>query len=169
MSAVVNLNFAIGEPDGRAVWPTSDKEEAEEQPSHDLSAETGLKNESDEEYVDVHHVVHYRSSQPGHSRVGNMGPGTQHDDVWRASSRCSHDGTPLENPTGLNIGDAIEAVANANKALEPVSNDPIIAPLSVELHDILNDLSRRRYGAWTPNLTPLVSATPLPTLIISSP
>ena len=70
---------------------------------------------------------------------------------------------------GVNIGDAIDALASANKALEPVSGDPAITPLSVELHDILNDLFGRRYGPWTPNPIPLVSATPLPTLIISGP
>ena len=70
---------------------------------------------------------------------------------------------------GVNIGDAIDALAGANKALEPMSGDPTITPLAAELHDILNDLSARRYGPWTPNPTPLVSATPLPTLIISGP
>ena len=69
----------------------------------------------------------------------------------------------------INIGDAIDALASANQALEPVSDNPIIMPLSVELHDILDDLSGRRYGPWTQNPTPLVSVTPLPTLIISEP
>jgi hypothetical protein len=204
MSAVVNLNFAIGEPNGRAAWLLSDKEEAKEQPSHDPSAETSLENESDEEYVDEEDYW-----EPRHIRVPRsimwaiialLSLGAAVLAIWglahstmtygvppvdaATTARLSKIRTELEtagapatamhylaiaSQPGLNIGDAIDAVANANKALEPVSNDPIIAPLSVELHDILNDLSRRRYGAWTPNLTPLVNVTPLTTLIISSP
>jgi len=61
---------------------------------------------------------------------------------------------------GINIGDAIDALASANKALEPVSGDPTITPLSAELHDILNDLSGHRYGRQ-------MSASPSPLLTLS--
>jgi hypothetical protein len=204
MSTVVNLNFAIGEPNGRAVWPTSDKEEAEEQPSQDIAAGTGLENESDEDYVDEEGYW-----EPRHIRVPQsimwaiialLSLGAAALAIWglahstmtygvppvdaATTARLSKIRTELEaagapaaamrylaiaTQPGLNIGDAIDALASANKALEPVSNDPIIVPLSTELHGILNDLSGRRYGPWTPNPTPLVSATPLPTLVISGP
>ena len=65
---------------------------------------------------------------------------------------------------GLNIGDAIDALASANKALEPMRDNPAIAPLWVELHDLLNDLSGRRYGGQAS-----ASSTPLPTLPIPTP
>jgi len=65
---------------------------------------------------------------------------------------------------GVNIGDAIDALAGANKALELMSSNPTIAPLAAELHDILDDLSARRYGGQIS-----ASPTPLPTLSIPTP
>jgi len=65
---------------------------------------------------------------------------------------------------GVNIGDAIDALADANKALELTSSNPTIAPLAAELHDILDDLSARRYGGQIS-----ASPTPLPTLSIPTP
>ncbi len=66
--------------------------------------------------------------------------------------------------SGVNIGDAIDALADANNALEPTSSDPTITPLSAELHDILDDLSARRYGGQIS-----ASPIPLPTLSVPAP
>jgi len=205
MSTVVNLNFvSMREPTGRAVWPMSDNGVAQEQPSQDLSAETGPENESEEEYVDEEdyweprHIRVPRSIMWGIIALLSLSAaalaiwGLAHSTMTygvppvdaATTARLSKIRTELEaagapaaalrylaiaTQPGINVGDAIDALASANKALEPVSDDPIIMPLSIELHDILNDLSGRRYGPWTPNPTPLVSATPLPTLIISGP
>ena len=205
MSAVVNFNFAsIGEPNGRPAWPMSDNGVAQEQPSQDFAAETGLEDESEEEYVDEEnhweprHIRVPRSIMWGIIAILSLGVaalaiwGLAHSTMTygvppvdaATTARLSKIRTELEaagapaaalrylaiaTQPGINVGDAIDTLASANKALEPVSDAPIIMPLSIELHDVLNDLSGRRYGPWTPNPTPLVSATPLPTLIISEP
>jgi hypothetical protein len=62
---------------------------------------------------------------------------------------------------GVNIGDAIDALAGANKALGLMSSNPTIAPLAAELHDISNNLSARRYGGQ-------ISASPTPLSILST-
>jgi hypothetical protein len=62
---------------------------------------------------------------------------------------------------GVNIGDAIDALAGANKALGLMSSNPTIAPLAAELHDFSNNLSARRYGGQ-------ISASPTPLSILST-
>jgi hypothetical protein len=62
---------------------------------------------------------------------------------------------------GVNIGDAIDALAGATKALGLMSSNPTIAPLAAELHDISNNLSARRYGGQ-------ISASPTPLSILST-
>ena len=59
---------------------------------------------------------------------------------------------------GINIGDAIEALVEADKALQPASDNPAIATARHNLRAILSDLSNRRYGYVE------ASKTPLPTL-----
>ena len=196
MSAAVNPNFVfIGEPTGGAVWPASDNGVAQEQPSQDLPAETGLENESEEEYVEEEnyweprHIRVPRSIMWGIIALLSLGAvalaiwGLAHSTMTygvgpvdaATTARLSQIRTELEaagapaaalrylaiaTRPGINIGDAIDALASANKALEPVNGDPIITPLSAELHDILNDLSGRRYGRQ-------MSASPSPLLTLS--
>jgi hypothetical protein len=59
---------------------------------------------------------------------------------------------------GINIGDAIEALVEADKALQPASDNPAVAAARQNLRTILNDLSHSRYGYYE------ASSTPLPTL-----
>jgi hypothetical protein len=69
---------------------------------------------------------------------------------------------------GVNIGDALEALANADKALEPMSQSAVIASARQELRGVLSRLRGEQYW-WlsTPMSSP--NATPLPTLIIAAP
>jgi len=67
---------------------------------------------------------------------------------------------------GVNIGDAIEALADADRDLEPFVGNPAVVSIRTELRGILDELSAIRYGAA---LTPSVSATPLPTLTFPTP
>ncbi len=67
---------------------------------------------------------------------------------------------------GVNIGDAIEALVSADKALAPLNDDPAIASARQDLRVILSDLQGKRFGAPA---MPLVSPTPLPTIDISIP
>jgi hypothetical protein len=62
---------------------------------------------------------------------------------------------------GVNIGDAIEALANADEALEPASGKTAIASAQAELRVILQDLTSKRYGSSVPITTPLPTL-PLP-------
>jgi hypothetical protein len=64
---------------------------------------------------------------------------------------------------GVNIGDAIEALVEADKALQPANDNPAIRAAQQNLRAILRDLSNRRYG-YSPILTPFMSRIPLPTL-----
>jgi hypothetical protein len=59
---------------------------------------------------------------------------------------------------GINIGDAIEALVETDKALQLASDNPVIAAAQHNLRAILNDLHNRRYGYSA------ASRTPLPTL-----
>jgi hypothetical protein len=63
---------------------------------------------------------------------------------------------------GINIGDAIEALVDADKALESMSDNSTAASARQEIHAILNDLSARRYGGMEP--TPSMNVPPLPTV-----
>ena len=69
---------------------------------------------------------------------------------------------------GVNIGDALEALVDADKALEPVSQSAMIASARQELRGVLSGLRSTQYW-WV--LTPAspLNGTPLPTLIIPSP
>jgi hypothetical protein len=69
---------------------------------------------------------------------------------------------------GLNVGDAIEALVLADKALEPVSDQAAIASARLELRAILSDLQARRYGPVGPSAT-LPPWTPLPSLAFPTP
>lgn len=64
---------------------------------------------------------------------------------------------------GVNIGDAIEALASAEKALGPASGKIEIASAQAELRVILQDLKNRRYGDSG------LATTPLPTLPLTAP
>jgi hypothetical protein len=68
---------------------------------------------------------------------------------------------------GINVGDAIEALVLADKALEPVSDNAVIASAKLELLAILNELNIKRYGTSPTGTLP--SWTPLPTLAIPTP
>jgi hypothetical protein len=65
---------------------------------------------------------------------------------------------------GINIGDAIEALADTDKSLEPMSDNSTVASAQQEIRTIRDDLiSRRyRYGETRPSTV----ITPLPTLAI---
>jgi hypothetical protein len=66
---------------------------------------------------------------------------------------------------GINIGDAAEALADANRDLEPYLGNPVVAAAQAELHGILNDLNSRRYGiSWPPT-----TETPRPTFALPIP
>lgn len=67
-----------------------------------------------------------------------------------------------------NIGDAIEALVNADQALAAVSGNSDIASARQELRIILGELQIKRYGnpALLPTETPIVTPMPLPTLDI---
>ena len=69
---------------------------------------------------------------------------------------------------GVNIGDALEALVRADKALEPTSQNAMIASARQELRAVLNGLRSKQYW-WV--LTPAspLNATPLPTLVIPEP
>ncbi len=60
-----------------------------------------------------------------------------------------------------NIGDAIEALVNADQALESASDNPSIAEARQELRIILSELESKRYSYDDAPSTPW---TPLPTL-----
>ncbi len=65
---------------------------------------------------------------------------------------------------GVNSGDASEALVEADKALEPVSQDAVIASIRAELRAIQQDLVRNRYvGAFG------TTWTPLPTVPVTAP
>jgi hypothetical protein len=66
---------------------------------------------------------------------------------------------------GLNIGDAIEALVSADKALDSASGDAAIAAAQRDLRAILQDLQMKRYGSNL-SVTPAAGPTPLPTLVI---
>lgn len=57
---------------------------------------------------------------------------------------------------GVNIGDALEALANAEEALEPMSGNAAIASAQAELLAIHQELIGKRYGGSSgPTMTPL--------------
>ena len=59
---------------------------------------------------------------------------------------------------GVNIGDAIEALADTEKALEPMSNNAVIASALAELRTIRQDMRNRYYGGYSgPTPTPLAT------------
>jgi hypothetical protein len=66
---------------------------------------------------------------------------------------------------GVYTDDALEALLEADKALEPLAGDPSITPVRRELRAIVDELGNKRYGY--PLGTPLATWTPLPTLVIS--
>ena len=73
---------------------------------------------------------------------------------------------------GVNIGDAIEALTNAEKALEPASGKIEIASARAELHVILQDLynkSYRGYWGYGGSGGSRLTTTPLPTLPLTAP
>jgi len=199
MSAVVNPNFVLGEPTGRAVRATPDNGSAREQLAQDFPAETDLENEPEEEesveenYWEPRHIHVPRSIMWAVIALLSLGAaalamwGLVHSTMTYGvgpvdavtMARLSQIRTELEAAgapaaalryldiaaqPGVNIGDAIDALAGANKALELMSSNPTIAPLAAELHDILDDLSARRYGGQIS-----ASPTPPPTLSIPTP
>ncbi len=68
---------------------------------------------------------------------------------------------------GINIGDAIEALVDADRDLETWSKIPAVAAARAELRSILARLDGRRYGTRYEG-TP-AALTPLPTLILPGP
>lgn len=65
---------------------------------------------------------------------------------------------------GVNIGDATEALVEADQALEPMSGNAVIASARAELRIIKQDLGDRRYrGVSGP------TETPLPTVPVTAP
>jgi len=71
---------------------------------------------------------------------------------------------------GINIGDAIEALVDADKDLDKLSSNPVVASARGELRGILSSLSTGRYGGYVyPSPTPLITGTPLPTLAFPTP
>ncbi len=70
---------------------------------------------------------------------------------------------------GINIGDAIEALADADKDLDRLSANPAVASALGELRHILNDLECRRYGGQCIVATPSFTATPGPPLEFPAP
>jgi len=65
---------------------------------------------------------------------------------------------------GVNSGDASEALVEADKALEPMGHDAVIASARAELRAIQQDLVRNRYGG-----VPGPTWTPLPTVPVTAP
>jgi len=65
---------------------------------------------------------------------------------------------------GVNIGDAIEALVEADQALEPMSGNAVIASARAELRIIQQDLEDRRYGGVSGP-----TETPLPTVPVMAP
>ena len=61
---------------------------------------------------------------------------------------------------GINIGDAIEALVDADRDLEAWSKIPAVASARAELRSTLDQLSGKRYGGT------FVTLTPLPTLAL---
>ena len=64
---------------------------------------------------------------------------------------------------GINIGDAIEALVDADRDLEAWSKNPAVASARAELRSTLYQLSRKRYGGTEGTS---VMLTPLPTLTL---
>ena len=69
---------------------------------------------------------------------------------------------------GVNIGDALEALVSADKALEPMSQNAMIASARQELRGVLSGLWSEQYWWLLTPASPL-NATPLPTLVIPEP
>jgi hypothetical protein len=69
---------------------------------------------------------------------------------------------------GVNIGDALEALVSADKALEPMSQNAMIASARQELRGVLSGLRNKQYWWLLTPASPL-NATPLPTLVIPEP
>jgi hypothetical protein len=75
----------------------------------------------------------------------------------------------IASQPGVNIGDATEALANAEKALEPASGKREIASALAELRVILRDLNLGRYGGYGGSGGSGLTTTPLPTLLLTAP
>jgi hypothetical protein len=74
----------------------------------------------------------------------------------------------IASQPGVNIGDALEALVDADKALEPMSQNAMIALARQELRVVLSGLWSKQYGWLLTSASPL-NATPLPTLAIPAP
>jgi len=71
---------------------------------------------------------------------------------------------------GVNIGDAIEALVDADKDLDKLSSNPVVVSARGELRGILSSLKVGRYGGQVyPSPTPRITDTPLPTLAFPTP
>ena len=78
----------------------------------------------------------------------------------------------IASQPGINIGDAIEALANAERALEPASGKIEIASAQAELRVILQAMNLRRYGGYSGSGgsgDSWLATTPLPTLPLTVP
>jgi hypothetical protein len=74
----------------------------------------------------------------------------------------------IASQPGVNIGDALEALVSADKALEPMRQNAMIASARQELRDISGRLwSQQNWWLSTPASSPDV--TPLPTLALPTP
>jgi hypothetical protein len=62
---------------------------------------------------------------------------------------------------GVNIGDAMEAIVEADQALEPMSGSTVIASAQTELRVIGQNLTNKRYGESGPTMTPLPTLLPI--------
>ena len=69
---------------------------------------------------------------------------------------------------GVNIGDALEALVSADKALEPMSQNVMVASIRQELRGVLSGLRSVQYWWLLTPASPL-NVTPLPTLVIPTP
>jgi hypothetical protein len=69
---------------------------------------------------------------------------------------------------GVNSGDASEALAEADKALEPMSHNAVIASARAELRAIQQGLVSNRYGGVHGGV-PEPTWTPLPTIPLMAP
>jgi len=68
---------------------------------------------------------------------------------------------------GASLDDAIDALEDVDRALEPMRDNATIVPIRGELHNVLDGLINLRHGGGgQPSGTPPASATPLPTLAI---